>query len=140
MKQIECPKCKSQQVAKSGVVKGRQRFRCKECNYFFHCKEKKSVPGFICVFSDYSRLFTSCIGFYSVWIPKIFDCCRSLHVSVIYRCCVVNTRTAGAYSKKFILKDLWSSSCCNNDNSDNQANSNLERWIYIMEPHLAIRW
>ncbi|MBS1741456.1 MAG: IS1 family transposase [Bacteroidetes bacterium] len=35
MKHIECPKCKSQQVAKSGVVKGRQRYHCKECKYFF---------------------------------------------------------------------------------------------------------
>ncbi|MGB0429871.1 MAG: IS1/IS1595 family N-terminal zinc-binding domain-containing protein [Bacteroidia bacterium] len=31
----ECPNCESQQVIKSGVVKGRQRFKCKKCSYFF---------------------------------------------------------------------------------------------------------
>ena len=35
MKKIACPKCKSETLFKSGIVKGRQRFRCKECHYFF---------------------------------------------------------------------------------------------------------
>lgn len=30
-----CPKCKSDQVIKSGKVQGKQRFRCKHCNYQF---------------------------------------------------------------------------------------------------------
>lgn len=30
-----CPKCDSPQVIKSGVIKNRQRFKCKKCNYFF---------------------------------------------------------------------------------------------------------
>jgi transposase-like protein len=30
-----CPKCNSQQIVKSGVVKGRQRFLCKSCSYHF---------------------------------------------------------------------------------------------------------
>ena len=35
MKQIACPKCKQEDLVKSGVVKGRQRYRCRSCNYFF---------------------------------------------------------------------------------------------------------
>lgn len=47
MKQIACPKCKSEDVAKSGVVKGRQRFRCKHCNYFFTVmKEGKKIDPY----------------------------------------------------------------------------------------------
>lgn len=47
MKEIACPKCKSEEVVKSGVVKGRQRFRCKECNYFFTVlKEGKNIDPY----------------------------------------------------------------------------------------------
>ncbi len=47
MKQIACPKCKSEKIAKSGVVKGRQRYRCKECNYFFTVlKEGKNIDPY----------------------------------------------------------------------------------------------
>lgn len=35
MKAIACPKCKGETLIRSGVVKGRQRYRCKSCNYFF---------------------------------------------------------------------------------------------------------
>lgn len=30
-----CPKCNSSQTIKSGVVKDRQRFKCKRCGYYF---------------------------------------------------------------------------------------------------------
>ena len=30
-----CPKCNSNEIVKSGIVKERQRYRCKMCNYFF---------------------------------------------------------------------------------------------------------
>ena len=30
-----CPKCQQHNVVKSGIVKERQRFRCRDCNYFF---------------------------------------------------------------------------------------------------------
>lgn len=32
---IKCPRCNSDWVIKSGKVKGRQRYNCKDCNYFF---------------------------------------------------------------------------------------------------------
>jgi len=34
-KDLYCPKCQSQDYVKSGIIKGRQRFKCKECNYYF---------------------------------------------------------------------------------------------------------
>ena len=47
MKQIACPKCQSESLIKSGIVKGRQRFRCKECNYFFTVlKEGKNIDPY----------------------------------------------------------------------------------------------
>jgi transposase len=30
-----CPRCKSENIRKDGIVKQKQRFRCKECNYRF---------------------------------------------------------------------------------------------------------
>ena len=47
MKEIACPKCKREALIKSGVVKGRQRFRCKSCNYFFTVlKEGKHIDPY----------------------------------------------------------------------------------------------
>jgi transposase len=31
----QCPKCKSDKFCKDGIVKGKQRFKCKECNFRF---------------------------------------------------------------------------------------------------------
>ena len=31
----KCPKCTSIHLIKSGVVKERQRYKCKQCNYYF---------------------------------------------------------------------------------------------------------
>ncbi len=47
MKQIACPKCKLENVTRSGIVKGRQRYRCKQCNYFFTVlKEGKNIDHY----------------------------------------------------------------------------------------------
>ncbi len=47
MKQIACPKCQSQELIKSGVIKERQRFRCKLCGYSFTVlKEGKSIDPY----------------------------------------------------------------------------------------------
>ncbi|MFY7827178.1 MAG: transposase [Flectobacillus sp.] len=35
MKNPNCPKCDSSLVTKSGVIKDKQRFKCKTCNYNF---------------------------------------------------------------------------------------------------------
>lgn len=31
----ECPNCKSKHYVKSGLINGKQRFKCKDCNYHF---------------------------------------------------------------------------------------------------------
>ncbi len=35
MKTPPCPRCFSEEIIKSGFVKGKQRYRCKKCAYFF---------------------------------------------------------------------------------------------------------
>ena len=35
MEILACPKCQKNQIVKSGIVKNRQRYLCKPCNYFF---------------------------------------------------------------------------------------------------------
>ena len=35
MQNPSCPRCQSRTVVKSGVVKDRQRFHCKDCSYYF---------------------------------------------------------------------------------------------------------
>ena len=50
MKSINCPKCKSEYYVKSGIVKGRQRYQCKDCNYFFTVmKEGKNIDPYYVV-------------------------------------------------------------------------------------------
>ena len=50
MKQLHCPKCKSAEYVKSGVVKGRQRYKCKSCNYYFSVlKQGKSIDTYYVV-------------------------------------------------------------------------------------------
>lgn len=44
---IVCPKCKQENINKSGVVKGRQRYHCKECGYNFTVmKEGKNIDPY----------------------------------------------------------------------------------------------
>src|SRR5680860_67025 len=35
MKLFSCPKCQNNHIIKSGIVKGKQRYLCKECTYYF---------------------------------------------------------------------------------------------------------
>lgn len=35
-----CPNCSSEQYIKSGIVNNRQRYKCKNCNYFFTVEKK----------------------------------------------------------------------------------------------------
>lgn len=35
MEDIKCPKCQSYRTVKSGIVNDKQRYKCKNCNYFF---------------------------------------------------------------------------------------------------------
>lgn len=43
----ECPKCQSTQTVKAGIVRERQRFRCKDCGFHFSVsKSGKSIDGY----------------------------------------------------------------------------------------------
>ena len=35
MQDPKCPKCESENYSKAGVIKNRQRFKCKNCGYFY---------------------------------------------------------------------------------------------------------
>ena len=37
---MECPKCKSKESVKDGIVKGRQRFQCKQCKYRYTVEQR----------------------------------------------------------------------------------------------------
>lgn len=39
-KKMKCPKCQSQNYVKDGIVKGKQRFLCKECKYRYTVEYK----------------------------------------------------------------------------------------------------
>lgn len=47
MENINCPKCQNTHVVKSGIVKGRQRYNCKSCNYSFTVlKDGKNIDPY----------------------------------------------------------------------------------------------
>ncbi len=47
MKETYCPKCKSQHIVKSGLAKGKQRYKCIDCNYYFTVmKDGKSIDPY----------------------------------------------------------------------------------------------
>jgi len=42
---MDCPKCKSSNYVKDGIVQDRQRYRCKDCNYRYTVAEKSDVKS-----------------------------------------------------------------------------------------------
>jgi len=42
---MNCPKCGSEKHCKDGTVKGRQRFKCKQCNYHYTVEQKSNVKS-----------------------------------------------------------------------------------------------
>ncbi len=47
MKKQYCPQCKSLEYTKSGIVKDRQRYKCKDCGYFYTViKEGKNIDSY----------------------------------------------------------------------------------------------
>ena len=49
MKPIRCPRCAATKPIKSGIVKGRQRYHCKSCQYYFTVfkKGKATDPYYV---------------------------------------------------------------------------------------------
>jgi transposase-like protein len=47
MQEIHCPKCSNENISKSGIISGRQRYKCKNCNYHFSvAKLGKSIDKY----------------------------------------------------------------------------------------------
>ena len=42
---MKCPRCGSEEYCKDGIVKGRQRFKCKQCNYHYSVEKKSNVKS-----------------------------------------------------------------------------------------------
>ena len=76
----ECKNCKSEKVVKSGKVRGKQRFKCKECGYNFVIGDERTNEKI-------EAMKALCVLFYSLgkgsynMLGKLFNRNRSL----IYR-------------------------------------------------------
>lgn len=47
MEKATCPKCQAQNSVKSGIVKGKQRYSCKSCNYSYTVfKDGKNIDPY----------------------------------------------------------------------------------------------
>ncbi|MCL2287996.1 MAG: hypothetical protein FWC33_02270 [Candidatus Bathyarchaeota archaeon] len=44
---VSCKKCDSEKTVKSGIVGGRQRFRCKKCGYYFRFGDNRTCDEVI---------------------------------------------------------------------------------------------
>ena len=42
---MRCSRCGSVEYCKDGIVKGRQRFKCKQCNYHYSVEQKSDVKS-----------------------------------------------------------------------------------------------
>ena len=42
---MNCPKCKADKKVKNGIVKGKQRYKCKECNFNFSVEIKSTAKS-----------------------------------------------------------------------------------------------
>lgn len=73
---MDCPRCNSNQYHKAGTVKGKQRYKCKNCHYFYSVEKKSTAQN-----KEIKRLalemYLEGIGFNS--IARIFNIS---HVSV----------------------------------------------------------
>ncbi len=44
----KCPKCLNNSIVKSGIIEKKQRFKCKDCNYYFTVKKLgKQIDDYI---------------------------------------------------------------------------------------------
>ena len=42
---MKCPRCGSENYCKDGIVQGRQRYKCKACNYHYTVTQKSDVKS-----------------------------------------------------------------------------------------------
>jgi Transposase and inactivated derivatives len=89
---MNCPKCKSENKIKAGFIKGIQRYKCKECEYYFTV-ELKSTAKPISMKKAALHLYLEGLGFRSIgrilgvsnvsvlqWIRSFGEAIHSLHL------------------------------------------------------------
>ncbi len=42
---MNCPRCKCERQTKDGIIQGRQRYKCKECNYRYTVQQKSTAKS-----------------------------------------------------------------------------------------------
>jgi len=62
---MQCPKCKSEEFIKNGVVKRKQRYKCKACN-FRYTVTQKSTEKPVCLKRFALQLYLEGLGFRSI--------------------------------------------------------------------------
>ena len=62
---MNCPKCKSDQKIKTGIIKSRQRYKCKGCGYHFTV-ELKSTAKPLSIKKAALHLYLEGLGFRSI--------------------------------------------------------------------------
>ena len=71
MKPKECPKCKSEEKSKDGIVREKQRYRCKKCNYRYTVEKKEVKESTPEIRKLALKLYLEGLGFRS--IGRILD-------------------------------------------------------------------
>jgi transposase-like protein len=62
---VQCPKCKSERFAKDGIVKSKQRYKCKTCNFRYTVTQKSTEkPLYLKRFA--LQLYLEGLGFRSI--------------------------------------------------------------------------
>ena len=92
----ECKNCKSEKVVKSGKIRGRQRYKCKECAYNFVIGDKRTNEKITALKALCVLLYSLGKGSYNM-LGKLFGRNRSL----IYRW----IREAGLNTKEPIISE-----------------------------------
>ena len=67
----ECPKCQSEKRVKDGIVREKQRYRCKACNYRYTVEKKEVKESTIKIRKMALNLYLEGLGFRS--IGRILD-------------------------------------------------------------------
>ena len=77
---VECKNCKAEEVVKSGRVRGKQRYKCKECGYHFVIGDERTNEKILAMKALCVLLYSLGKGSYNM-LGKLFGRNRSL----IYR-------------------------------------------------------
>ena len=62
---MDCPRCKSCNYVKAGLVKGVQRYKCKECQYLYTVSEKSTAKS-MAMKRQALHLYLEGLGFRSI--------------------------------------------------------------------------